>query len=454
MLIRPALITASLLLHAFPAFAGSSGTSADPALISPSSSSSQDEKPSVRWRLLFRESLNFLLVEHSFRAAFDSDTRNDLGGKFFGGYWNSVSNLHGWADGDPFIVNYVGHPIQGAIAGNIWVHNDLRYSRVTIGRNREYWASRVRAAVFAWAYSEQFEIGPISEATIGHIQSRFPQQGYVDHVITPVLGTGWMIAEDAVDRFLVLRIERNTSSHWVRIPARTFLNPARSFANVMEHEYPWHREVEGEARLISMAKPGNPHSPDSDLARESPLVPEFEFATIFNQELLQAAHGSVACSGGGVSATFNLTSVLGIETEVSGCKMLGLDTNVSGDTTTFLVGPRFSYRGYGHWTPWFHVLFGGEKITEEVLDPVREAAVVAAAPSGVSRHSLHDEYATDYGSAGVALSVGGGIDWAVNPLVAIRLGNIDYLHTWKLNGDTLPGRSSDLRLTLGFVLRK
>ncbi len=111
-------------------------------------------------------------------------------GSFFGGYANAVGNLHAWADGDPFIVNYVGHPIPGAVCGFIWIHNDPRYRTAEIGRNRHYWTGRLRAMAFAWAYSEQFEIGPISAASIGHVQAYFPQQGFVDHVITPTVGMG------------------------------------------------------------------------------------------------------------------------------------------------------------------------------------------------------------------------------------------------------------------------
>jgi hypothetical protein len=67
-------------------------------------------------------------------------TRVSLGGSFFGGYAAAVGNLDGWGDGDPFLINYVGHPMQGAISGNIWIHNDPRYRRAEIGKNRHYWA--------------------------------------------------------------------------------------------------------------------------------------------------------------------------------------------------------------------------------------------------------------------------------------------------------------------------
>ena len=50
--------------------------------------------------------------------------------------YRSVLNLHGWADGDPFYVNYVGHPMQGAVAGRIWLLHDPRYRKAEFGRSR------------------------------------------------------------------------------------------------------------------------------------------------------------------------------------------------------------------------------------------------------------------------------------------------------------------------------
>jgi hypothetical protein len=196
----------------------------------------------VQWGSLFKESLFFMSIQHGFRLATDKEVRARGGGSFFGGYIDSVANLHGWGDGDPFIVNYVGHPLQGAVAGFIWMKNDPKYRNAEIGRNSRYWKGRLRAMAFAGVYSEAFEIGPISEASIGHVQKSYPQQGFVDHVITPTVGTGWMIAEDAVDRYLIRPIETHTRNRWLRLLARSVLNPSRSFANCMTMEVPWHRE--------------------------------------------------------------------------------------------------------------------------------------------------------------------------------------------------------------------
>jgi hypothetical protein len=51
----------------------------------------------------------------------------------------------------------------------------------------------------AWAagYSLQFEIGPLSEASIGNVGMRPQTTGWVDYVVTPLGAFGLIAAEDA-----------------------------------------------------------------------------------------------------------------------------------------------------------------------------------------------------------------------------------------------------------------
>ncbi len=397
------------------------------------SGSSED---SVQWGPLLRQSAVFLGIEHGFRFATEAGTRDGLNdGGFFSGYASSVANLHGWADGDPFIVNYVGHPMQGSVSGDIWIQNDPRYRTAEFGRNRRYWISSLRAAAFAWAYSEQFEIGPISEASLGHVQHYFPQQGYVDHVITPVVGFGWMVAEDFLDRHIVKRIEARTRNRWIRMIARGGFNPSRSFANCIAFREPWHRDTRPGILTYDASLDPSLHVHERE-PREPNLGPwktsKFEFATAFNQTVLGDGGHDINCSGGGANAVYNVNSVFGIEGEVSGCKMLGLETNLSGDANYFLFGPRFSYRSGDRWKSYVHVLVGGEKLTQERLDTAERALVEATMPA--------------------ALQIGGGVELALNRNFAIRLGDLEINHAWlsDLNGESYP---DSFRLTTGVVLR-
>ena len=103
------------------------------------------EKTSVEWESLGKDSLRLLGVMHAFRWATEPGTRAS-GFGYGNGYWRSVGNVHGWADGDPFYVNYVGHPMEGAVAGRIFQLNDPRFRRARFGRDRDYWKGKLRAA--------------------------------------------------------------------------------------------------------------------------------------------------------------------------------------------------------------------------------------------------------------------------------------------------------------------
>lgn len=179
---------------------------------------------------------------HGWRLATEPGTREELRGPFVRDYVAAVKGLRGWGDGDPFIVNYVGHPFQGAVAGYIQIHNDPRFRRLEFSSARPYWTSRLRAMAYATAFSAQFELGPVSEASIGNVGKNRIGAGAVDLVVTPLGGLGVMLAEDFLDRFLVRRIERWTSQPVVRALARGFLNPNRSFANLMRFKTLWHRD--------------------------------------------------------------------------------------------------------------------------------------------------------------------------------------------------------------------
>jgi hypothetical protein len=207
------------------------------------------EPSGFQWKPALLQSGMFVGIQHGFRIATEDATRAEMSGPFFRDWFKSVRNIRGWDDGDPFIVNYVGHPMMGAVTGFIQVQNDPRYKRSTFGRNSHYWKSRLRALAFSAAYSTQFELGPISEASIGNVQMHPPENGMCDLVVTPTVGLGWQIAEDALDRMLVRRIESSTDAVWVRIVARGFLNPARSFANLLRGKPPWYRDDRGGVRL-------------------------------------------------------------------------------------------------------------------------------------------------------------------------------------------------------------
>lgn len=204
-------------------------------------------RTSFDWNAAFRQSMIFLGIQHAFRLATEKGTRDELKGPFFKDYFKAMSNLQGWNDGDPFLVNYIGHPMMGSVTGFIQVQNDPKGVKEEISLSRRYWRSRLKAFGWSFAYSTQFEIGLFSEAALGNIgirpydKAKHPM-AYVDLVVTPVVGTGWLVGEDMLDLYLIKRIEDKVGNRMARLLIRSFLNPTRSFANLIRGKKPWYRD--------------------------------------------------------------------------------------------------------------------------------------------------------------------------------------------------------------------
>jgi hypothetical protein len=190
---------------------------------------------------VLRDSLGLLAVEHGVRLAFQPKTRRELGGPFWDDYRRSVNIPDSWEDGDGWFVNYIGHPIHGAAAGVLWTLHDPVARDTEFGLNTRYWATRWRPLTWSAIYSVQFEVGPISEASIGNVGMRPNQIGWVDYVVTPVGGMGLNVAEDALDRFFIKWFERHVRNSTFRAIIRSAFNPARTMANVSAGHLPWYR---------------------------------------------------------------------------------------------------------------------------------------------------------------------------------------------------------------------
>ncbi len=442
-----------------------------PAAIQP-----DQEQKGIDWGPLLWQSFFFTSVEQTYRLSTQSYTRAALKGKFIDDWGRSIGNLHGWADGDPFLTNYVGHPMQGAVSGFIFVQNDRRYKNTEFGRNREYWKSRMRATLFSFAFSLQFELGPYSESTIGNTGSYFPQQGLVDEAITPTIGLVWMIGEDWIDKAIVAPLEVRTRQRWIKMMLRSGLNPSRSMANAMRLEVPWHRDTRpgifgtSNAPMLAASNPPPikyksltgelpkavkpiPHDTEPKLSDlTSVVVPTFELSPVYSYfQLAAGKSGSLSCNGGGAAATYNFTSWLGITADVSGCKMVSPGTNLSGDSTTYLLGPRFALRRGRRWTPWIEILAGGDKFAYEQFYPDRVPPNLPYVNPG-DPNPNHSLYTSQEQTNAFAFAVGGGLDFALNRVFAIHAIDIVDVHTWarSVNGTDYP---NNLRASTGVALR-
>ena len=192
------------------------------------------------YRGAFAQSLLFLAVQHGY-ALTQPKTRESLKGKFWADYADSVKSLHGWDDGGRFFTNYLAHPMQGAFTGHVYVQNSPQALREQFSMSGKYWETRMKALLWTTAWSTQFELGPISQASIGNVGLK-GKQTWEDIIVTPTAGTAMLIGEDAIDRYFIKGIARRSDNLYVKVFSRILLNPTRNFSNLLRFREPWYRD--------------------------------------------------------------------------------------------------------------------------------------------------------------------------------------------------------------------
>ncbi len=138
---------------------------------------------------------------------------------------------------------------------------------------------------------------------------------------------------------------------------------------------------------------------------------------------------SFSLNGGSASATYH------IKDWISGVADFGGYTNgnilgskVDGTLSTYLFGPRFSYRSYRHFTPFAETLFG-----------VAHAGASIAGGTNGSRNAF-------------AMAIGGGVDYRINNRFSLRPLQVDYLLTRFAEGTPNNQTQNNLRASTGIVI--
>jgi hypothetical protein len=256
--------------------------------------SSSAEKRGFHWRRALTESFTFLVIEQAYVVHTDFNWVVSENGIPFNHYWRdymqSLSEWthSGWNDGDPNWFGYVGHPIQGALTAFIQIQNDPRSEKLEFSKTKEYWWSRLKAAMWNAAYSTQWNLGPVSEVTVEKYGTKdrppwnyngsFPCShhcltgvGQIDVVMTPLGGTGWLIGEDFLDSKIVRRVEDSTQNRLLIDTVRVALNPIRGGANVLHGKALWYRAsrdaqgmslVRAQKAAVSTSEPLKTQVPD------------------------------------------------------------------------------------------------------------------------------------------------------------------------------------------------
>jgi len=420
------------------------------------------------WRFATRESLFFTGIMHTFNLTTEAGTRDALNGPWLSDYFDSVSELRGWSDGDKFMSPYVGHTIEGSVFGYIQRQNDPKYSKVQWGDGREYFISILHSLAYSAMWHTQWKIGPISEASIGNVMLH-ASPGFITLADTPTLGTVAMIAEDAADRYLIMGVENRTSNRVVLVLARSFLNPGRSFANVMALRLPWHRETRiglfgsnfvTRKKLIAEYR----ETGEKPFEHTQPLRAEHEKQTYPREApieltafpLYQSFLGGGSCVGGGGSGATRVNSNWQVVAEVRGCEILHMPaSNQSGDSLFYGGGLRWTPRAAHRLSPFMQVIFGGTKVTHESDDLSLRKKLFAEWNNGdgtLPHYPKRSDWSVEIANNGPTLGIGAGFDVVVARPFAWRLLSLDYSHTWMGNVAMIQPQTA-LRISTGAVLR-
>lgn len=214
------------------------------------------------WKGLLWQSLGFIGAENAYRLSTDYFMRHLIAeGPYWANYAASMQHwdMNRWSDGDDFLVDDIGHPMQGAVSAYIEIQNSPKQRMLQFSNTPEYWKSRTMALLWATAYSTQQKIGPLGEAALGdaggftyalHCPATCTRPGvkytnntgWTDFIMTPAGGAVWMIGEDLVDRYFTGPMVDNHPGKLFPKILRGTLNPTRTAANALRGKNPWYRD--------------------------------------------------------------------------------------------------------------------------------------------------------------------------------------------------------------------
>ena len=248
------------------------------------------------WKPSVVQGVEFTLLQHTFRVLDDPGLRYELVHKPFvhdwfasyGGY-----DLKRWGDGDDFVVNDVGHPLQGAVYSRLYLQNNPR-SYVLLGRTRDYWVTWAQSVLWAAVWEVQWKVGPLSEASMGNAggwtyvpncgtslsclnNPAYPKPptnntGLSDWIMSPVFGGLWVLAEDTLEHYVVVPVARNHRILGGRI-LRGCLEPSRDLASLFAGKLPW--QTVPSYYALAHPKPAEPSSTQENFVRHWDLGAQY-----------------------------------------------------------------------------------------------------------------------------------------------------------------------------------
>jgi opacity protein-like surface antigen len=168
-------------------------------------------------------------------------------------------------------------------------------------------------------------------------------------------------------------------------------------------------------------------------AQDTPKVDIFAGYSYVRENPSTAGVSGFSLNGGSAAIAYNVNNWLSGVADFGGYNNGNiLGTNVNGTLSTYLFGPRVSYRHLGRITPFGEVLFG--------------VAHASGSLSGSTTTVTSSDNA-------FAMTVGGGVDYNLSRHFSIRPVKVDYLLTRFSETGTGAQSQNNLRVSTGVVFR-
>lgn len=164
------------------------------------------------------------------------------------------------------------------------------------------------------------------------------------------------------------------------------------------------------------------------LAQDTPLIEAGASYDYVHSNAPPSGCGCFSLNGGSGWVAYNFNSAFAAVAEISGQHASNVNnTGTDLTLTSYLFGPRFTYRKHPRLAPFAQALFGAS-----------HGKGTLAGGSSDSANAF-------------ALEAGGGLDFVLRPRFAVRLIQADYLYTHFDSADS--HHQNNLRISAGIVFR-
>ncbi len=110
----------------------------------------------MHWMPLLASASTFLALQNTANLYTSYWYRYEtMHGKWWDRYVDSVARWRWdhWKDDNPFLDDYIGHGMMGAITNSLWIENDPKGMTLVQSNRWPYWRSRLRAMEWSTLYS-------------------------------------------------------------------------------------------------------------------------------------------------------------------------------------------------------------------------------------------------------------------------------------------------------------